>query len=247
MSLARVHWTLGHDRARTSRRRGLRERRATVAALSGRLISLVAVLGRPVKDPDGRTVGRLDDVLVRWGAGSAYPAVTAIVLKVGRLRVVVDGSAVTGTPPATVALRAPAAEVRALARHAGDVALRRDVLDHQIVDADGTDVLRPADVYLAVVDGRVELAGIEVGAGVLLRRLGPAWLRRSAHPSRAIDWADMRGFAPVRARGAAAPRDPAALAGEVRANLQLGRNLADIARLGPDDIAAMLDRKTGER
>jgi hypothetical protein len=37
--------------------------------------------------------------------------------------------------------------------------------------------VRPADVYLATVDGRVELVGIDVGVRTLLRRLGPKRLR----------------------------------------------------------------------
>jgi hypothetical protein len=74
----RVTWTPGHDRkpigasnfrqlARLRRQREVRAREAAAArALKGSLMSLAALLGSQVKDPDGRSVGRLSDVIVHW-------------------------------------------------------------------------------------------------------------------------------------------------------------------------------------
>ena len=63
-------------------------------------------------------------------------------------------------PPATARLRSSEAYARAVERHPADVALAHDVLDHQVVDSVGTQIVRPADVYLANVDGRIEAVGI---------------------------------------------------------------------------------------
>jgi hypothetical protein len=53
----------------------------------------------------------------------------------------------------------------------GDVALAREVLDRQVVDTSGVQVVRAADAYL--VDGPQgwELAGIDVGLRSFGRRL----------------------------------------------------------------------------
>jgi hypothetical protein len=55
--------------------------------------------------------------------------------------------------------------------------LARDVLDRQVIDAGGVQIVRPADLYLAAVEDRIELVGIEVGirgAGLAARAQAPA-------------------------------------------------------------------------
>jgi hypothetical protein len=78
MGFNRVTWTPGHDRkpmgasrfrglARLRRQREARARESTAArALQGSLVSLAALLGSEVRDPDDRIVGRLSDVVVHW-------------------------------------------------------------------------------------------------------------------------------------------------------------------------------------
>ncbi len=59
-----------------------------------------------------------------------------------------------------------------------EILLVRDVLDTQIVDVVGQRLARVADVVLTrTADDRLELVGVEVGFGGVLRRLG---LRRLA-------------------------------------------------------------------
>ncbi len=60
--------------------------------------------------------------------------------------------------------------------------LGRDVLDHQLVDVDGMQVIRAADLYLAPVLGRVRLVGVDVSNASLLRRLGPRRWRSRPTP-----------------------------------------------------------------
>jgi len=63
-------------------------------------------------------------------------------------------------------------------RRRDDVALAHDVLDRQVVEADGVQILRPADLYLAAAGDRIELAGIEVGIDAPICHAG--WRRFSA-------------------------------------------------------------------
>ncbi len=51
--------------------------------LAGQLISTAGLVGRPVLNQSGSEIGRVRDVVVRWDE-SLYPAVTGLVVKVGR-------------------------------------------------------------------------------------------------------------------------------------------------------------------
>jgi hypothetical protein len=252
MGFNRPTWTPGHERhplprARfesLSELRGRRERRAreNVAAreLAGSLMSLAALVGSEVKDPDGRTVGKLRDVVVTWTAGPAYPPVTAIVVRAGKNDALIGARWIEASPPASIRLRSSKAYGRAVERRPADVALAHDVLDHQIVDSGGIQIVRPADVYLAAVHGRVELVGIEVGMRALLRRLGPRRLRGRVRPERVIDWGSIASFAPARDEGARARGRRAGIAGQAGAGLALGGAAADLRPMHPSEVEAAL-------
>lgn len=74
--------------------------------------------------------------------------------------------------------------------------LARHVLDVQLVDSEERRLVRVGEVLLDEVDG-LRLAGVETGAGPVLRRLGLEVLASRTRPE-AIDWADLR-FTPTRA------------------------------------------------
>jgi len=220
----------------------------TVAhALSGRLVSLAALLGTDVKDPTGRSVGRLSDVVVHWTTRGAYPRVKAIVLKAHEGKFLIGAKWLEFASPSTVRLRSPRAYGSAVERHPDDVALAHDVLDRQVLDENGVQILRPADLYLALVEDRIELVGIEVGIAALARRLGPRPLRRRARPARVIDWGSVSAFVPPRAENDAHRGRRSDLAGEAGAGLKLERAAADVRRLRPSDVQAALDEALAKR
>jgi sporulation protein YlmC with PRC-barrel domain len=259
MGFNKPTWTPGHDRHNVSnahsrqlrRLRALGEKsaRERVAAreLEGALLSLAALLGSPVNDPDGHPVGELRDVVVNWTAGTSYPTVTAIVMRTGRRDITISGRWLEVEAPASIRLRSANAYARAVKRRSGDVALAHDVLDHQVVDAAGTQIVRPSDVYLATVDGRVELVGIEVGLRALLRRLGPKRLRGRVRPQRVIDWGSIRGFAPRPGEDERAPRSRTRLAGRPGAGIALDGTSADVKPMRPSEARAALQRSETPR
>ena len=252
MGFNRATWLPGRERHRTvpSRYQQLadfREKRArrgrdsaAARALEGTLISLAGLVGSSVEDPSGQTVGRLRDVVAHWTSATAYPAVTAIVVRAGKRDVLIGARVVDIAAPCSVRLRSSRVYARALALHPGDIELARDVLDQQVVDAGGMQVVRPADVYLATVDGRTELVGIEVGARALLRRMGPKRLRGRVRPERVIDWAEIRSFAPARADGVRSRGRRPELAGHAGTALSLDAVAGEIRRLRPSDVESAL-------
>ena len=76
-----------------------------------RLISVAGLGGRPVRLADGRQVGTVVDVVARW-SGESYPAVTGLVVKVGRRHAFVPAIDVGELTGATVVLSSARLDVR---------------------------------------------------------------------------------------------------------------------------------------
>ena len=123
------------------------------------IVSLAGLLGRPVRNQTGQEIGRLDDVVARWADGQMYPPVSGLVIRVGRRLAFVPASAIDRIGHAEVVLRSARLDLRDVIRRSGEVLLAKDVLDHQLVDVEGVQVIRAADLYLAEVIGRIRLVG----------------------------------------------------------------------------------------
>jgi CBS domain-containing protein len=158
------------------------------------IVSLAGVLGRPVRNQRGEDIGRLDDVVARWADGQMYPAVSGLVVRVGSRRAFIPASVVDRIGHSEVVLRSSRLDLRDVIRRPGEVLLAKDVLDHQLVDVEGVQVIRAADLYLAEVLGRIRLVGADVSTATLLRRLGPRRWRPRPTPDRVIDWAAIQPF-----------------------------------------------------
>ncbi len=158
------------------------------------IVSLAGLLGRPVRNQRGEEIGRLEDVVARWADGQMYPPVSGLVIRVGRRRTFVPASAIDRVGHAEVLLRSSRLDLRDVVQRHGEVLLAKDVLDHQLVDVEGVQVIRAADLYLAEVIGRIRLVGADVSNATLLRRLGPRRWRPRPTPDRVIDWAAIQPF-----------------------------------------------------
>ncbi len=217
----------------------LRDQLAVRRTITAELVSLASLLGRPVLDPDGTRIGRVSDVVVQWDAGVAYPRVSGVLASVGRGFTLV-GSRQVAIEQSNVHLRATEILVTKPVRQEGDVALARDVLDHQLVDVKGVQVVRAADVYLRRLSEGWELAGIDVGFLSLARRLFPK-RRTCPPPHRAIDWADLQTFVPrVAVGGPPGPLGPATAAGTAGSAIQLGSPAKDLHKLRAKEVAAII-------
>lgn len=214
--------------ARLRRRQVHLERRATVSrTVRASLVSLAGLVGGTVADQAGAEVGRVVDVVARLSGADAYPPVTGLVVRVGRRHAFLAAGAVAAVRAGRVQLRTARLDLREFERRPGEVLLARDLLDHQLVDVDGVQVTRAADLYLAPVCDRVVLVGVDVSLPTLLRRLGPRRLRARATPERVLDWQ------------AVAPFGEHAVDGPAEVRLRASR--AALHRLRPADLADLLE------
>ena len=191
------------------------------------IISLVGLDGAPVLNQSGEEVGHLVDLVARVRGGDDYPAVTGIVVRVGRRRAYLDAAAIHHIDRRSVTLRTARLDLREFHRREGEVLLARDILDHQLVDTDEVQVIRAADLYLAQVGDKVRLVGVDVSIQTLLRRLGPKRFRWRPTPDRVIDWAAIESF------GEDSPEEPAAV--------KLRTPNSALRRLRPAELADVLE------
>ncbi len=182
--------------ARLRDRRVQLERRATASrAVRGSLVSLAGLIGGPVANQAGEEVGRVVDVVARLYGADPYPPVTGLVIRVGRRRAFLVADAIDRVEAGRVRLRTSRMDLREYGRRPGEALLARDVLDHQLVDVDGFQVTRAADLYLAPLSDRTVLVGVDVSLPTLLRRLGPRRWQVRPTPDRVLDWQAVAPFA----------------------------------------------------
>lgn len=211
---------------RTARRQR-QKRLLAVRSIRDSLISLAGLVGSTAVNEAGDPIGRVSDIVARWDGQEAYPGVTGLVLRIGGRRSFAPMEQVESVTRRGVTLRSATLSLLEFARREGEVMLAQDVLDHQLVDVDGKQVIRPADLYLAFTPapgGQVlRLVGVDVSAQTLLRRLGPKRWRVVPTPERVIDWATIRPF------GSEVP------------NVRLRSSQHDLRRLRPGELADLLE------
>ena len=215
-------------------RRQRQERLGATRSLRDSLISLAGIFRGPVFNQAGDEIGTLVDVVARWDGEESYPPVTGMMVRIGRRVAFVAMDDVADVSHDRVQLRSSRLDLREFARRPGEVTLGRDVVDHQLVDIDGVQVIRAADLYLAwmpassagggdVASRALRLVGADVSAATLLRRLGPKRWRGRPTPERVIDWSAIQPFA-----------------GSVR-QVKLRASNEGLHRLRPGELADLLE------
>ena len=109
---------------------------------------LSALLKGNLLSPEGGSVGRVDDVIVRLRGGE-LPLVTGLVAKVGSQRVFVPVSAISDLSAGAVRLSDPRMNLRSFERRDGEVLLRQDILGHRLIDVAEAELVRAWDIELS--------------------------------------------------------------------------------------------------
>ena len=153
------------------------------------MLLLTRVTGQPVSTAGGQIVGRLADLTVRLD-GVQLVERLAVRLRDGRAGLLPWDAVDHFTAERVVVSATPSAvDSATLPLEANEILLKRDVLDTQIIDVVGQRLARVADVVLArTAGGRLELLGVEVGFGGVLRRLG---MRRVPPGEDIVAWSDL--------------------------------------------------------
>ena len=203
------------------------DRLTTRRAVQQAIVSVASLVGSPVSNQAGERVGRVVDLVARIHGQDRYPPLTGLLLHVGSRHSFLPIDGVGRIAHQAVYLRSARLDLREFIRRPGEVLLAKDVLDHQVIDLDGRQVIRAADLYLAPVGGQFLLVGLDVSLATLLRRLGPRRLRGRPTPERVIDW------------DAVAPFDEDLLSSPSAVHLRSSDE--QLRRLAPADLADLLE------
>lgn len=165
------------------------------------MLFLATILDGAVHGKRGEPLGRLEDVIVRIG-DDLYPPISGLVVRDRRRLFFVPATQLESIN-GVAKLWSSTVNLRPFSRRDGEVLLRKDVLDHQIIDITGRRIVRVNDVQLARVEDAYRLIGVDVSPQALVRRLGPRRLSDRIIGRQIIDWREaqyLASAAPVQLR-----------------------------------------------
>jgi CBS domain-containing protein len=163
------------------------------AAPTPLVLHLSFVVGGALRDAEGERLGRVDDLIVRL-EGEEYPPVSGAVATVAGRQVFVPTDLIDEIADGRIALRAERLDLQHFQRRQGEVLLKKDVLDRQLINVDGARLVRANEIELARLDGWYRVVGVDVGLRGLLRRLLPRRFARTIAVSNFLDWASVEPF-----------------------------------------------------
>ncbi|MDO8962919.1 MAG: magnesium transporter [Coriobacteriia bacterium] len=136
------------------------------------MIYLTRMLGKPVVDAAGETIGTISDIAI--ATGEIFPRVTSLAFRgPDKTPFMLSWRKFVGAvDDEHVMLNVTRPELRFSYLQPDEVLLTRDLLNKQIVDTQGLKVVRVNDLKLSESRGQLRLLGAEVGIRGLLRGIG---------------------------------------------------------------------------
>jgi sporulation protein YlmC with PRC-barrel domain len=125
------------------------------------LVSVSGLIGRPVRDENGRDIGNLVDIVVRHD-DATYPPVSGLIVKVGQRKSYIKGAKISLLNHDEIEFHRSRSASKIFNVEMANRSLMQMFLDHQIVDVDGLRVVRSSDLYLATLDREVRLVGVDI-------------------------------------------------------------------------------------
>lgn len=128
------------------------------------------VVKQPVFDPKGEVIGKLKDTIIV--KGDPLPRVAALIIERKKGLYGIDWESINIFNRRIISTYLNVDLVTPYERSDDDLLAVRDILDKQIVDANGAKVVRVNDIKLEGYEGDAVLVAIDVGMRGILRRLG---------------------------------------------------------------------------
>lgn len=131
---------------------------------------LSEIIRKPIFDPKGEVIGRMKDAVVV--KGDPLPKVSALIIEMKKrlCRIKWEEINIFNKRILSAYVHADSAEPYEMSED--DLLAVRDILDRQIVDANGAKVVRANDLRLEGYEDDAVLVAVDVGMRGILRRLG---------------------------------------------------------------------------
>jgi CBS domain-containing protein len=157
------------------------------------ILHLSLVTSGELTDADGRKLGRIEDLVVRL-TGEEYPPISGAVAKVAGRLVFVPAEQISEIEHGRITLAKARLDLQPFERREGELLLREDVLDRQLINVDGARLVRANEIEIARVEGWWRVVGIDINPQSMLRRLLPRAVAPRVGVSAFLDWASLEPF-----------------------------------------------------
>ena len=128
------------------------------------------ILKKPVLDPKGEEIGKLKDLVIV--KGEPLPKVSALIIEKKNKIFKLPWTDLNIFNKRIISANVYGETLQPYEHNEKDLILVRDILDKQIVDANGAKVVRVNDVKLQGYNSEAVLIAVDVGARGIMRRLG---------------------------------------------------------------------------
>jgi CBS domain-containing protein/sporulation protein YlmC with PRC-barrel domain len=157
------------------------------------IIHLSGIVRSPLLGSDGEKIGRVEDVIARPGE-QAHPPVTGFVATIGRRELFVPVALVGTVRPGCVQLQGETLNLARFERRAGELLLAKDLAARHLINIVGARLIRANEIELALVDGTLEVIGVDPTSRPVLRRLLPRVLAQRIGAKAIVDWESIQPF-----------------------------------------------------
>ena len=157
-----------------------------------RIVHLSSVVRRPLVDPAGDRIGRVEDLVVHLGA--PHPPVVGGVVRIGGRDLFVPIGNIGGIGERRLQFTGNRVDLRRFERRPGELLLGRDLLARHLINVAGGRLIRANEIELARVNGAWEVIGVDSSSRGVLRRLLRGHLGSAGEPGRVVDWASIEPF-----------------------------------------------------
>jgi CBS domain-containing protein len=155
---------------------------------------LTEITGSRIVDRAGETLGRVEDVIVRLGAGG-HPPVTGLIARLAGRQLFVPQERVGEVARGRVQLSGETLSLLRFERRQGEVLLRRDVLGRRVISVETGRLITAGDIQLAAGRSGWKVAGVDSSRRGALRRMLPPPFNAPHHHARYfVDWAQVEPF-----------------------------------------------------
>jgi CBS domain-containing protein len=156
------------------------------------VLHLSLIAGGTLRDRNGGRLGKVDDLIVRLGED--YPPVIGVLATVAGRQVFVPAAELAEIGHGQVDMVSDLIDLQRFERRAGEVLLRKDVLDRQLINIDGARLVRANEIEIARLEGWYRVVGVDTGLRGIVRRVVPRRVGTSMPPGGFLDWASVEAF-----------------------------------------------------
>ena len=150
------------------------------------------LLGTPIYDKSGRSIGKLKDMAVRWDG--VYPQIVGI-QHAKKIHKLIPIDQIESCSYKEIRLKDNFDLENTVTLHETDIYISRWLLDKQIIDLKGSKIVRVNDITLSFIMQedlqRMVLVAVDIGVRGLFRRLGLEFLFKN-YSNNLLGWQYIR-------------------------------------------------------